>query len=113
MVRHLSRICERYVSKVASEENILRRKKTDDLARLVNGDTEPELPQEIEKTIRMILASKRIYPSGGIADIVQGAGGRVRKIAIPKFFERGGGTTLAAAGWGKFCLSHFRLAPVS
>jgi hypothetical protein len=35
----------------------------DDLARLVNGDTEPELPKEIEKAIRMILASKEIYPS--------------------------------------------------
>ncbi len=38
-------------------------KLADDLARLVGCDTEPELPQEIEKIICMILASKGIYPS--------------------------------------------------
>jgi hypothetical protein len=40
-----------------------RPKLADDLARLVNSDGEPELPQEIEKTIGVILTSKGIYPS--------------------------------------------------
>lgn len=35
----------------------------DDLARLVNGNDEPELPPAIEKTIGMILKSAAIYPS--------------------------------------------------
>ena len=39
-----------------------RPKLADDLARLVNGDGEPQLPKEIENTIVMILASKAIYP---------------------------------------------------
>jgi hypothetical protein len=38
-------------------------KLADDLARLVNSDTELELPPEILKAVRMILTSRGIYPS--------------------------------------------------